>query len=165
MTIFSADLSDRDLPSDFLFDSRLTSSSFHLLNWPLSGVFLKNNAGYPWFILVPRRTGMQDIMDFTRAERYQLMDEIAELSAVIRGYFKPDKLNTAALGNIVPQYHVHIVARFQQDALWPHGIWQTGLEDKPYTDVEPLLNALRLLLSFSSLDTNACKKTHEFVSK
>ena len=117
---------------DFIVDQRIASTSFVLGEWPLSQVLLKNNASYPWFILVPRLEGMEEIEQLPRSMQHQLMDEISQLSAIVRTYFNPHKLNIAALGNIVKQLHVHVVARFTEDPLWPHAIWQAGQTETPY---------------------------------
>lgn len=119
---------------EFSIDSRILSSSFELGDWPLSRVFLKNNADYPWFILVPRVANITEIDELDVLSRHQLMDEINQLSLIVRGYFTPHKLNVAYLGNIVNQLHIHIVARFKHDKLWPHGIWQASLENVPYEE-------------------------------
>jgi diadenosine tetraphosphate (Ap4A) HIT family hydrolase len=118
----------------FDIDSRIVSTCFELGDWPLSRVLLKNNADYPWFILVPREENVQDIDQLSPSARHMLMDEISQLSSIVRLYFKPDKLNIGALGNMVPQLHVHVIARFKTDNLWPHGIWQAGQTTTPYTD-------------------------------
>lgn len=131
----------------FLLDERLKASSFYLVDWPLSQVFLKNNANYPWFILVPRRHGVREITDLCRNDRYQLMDEVHQLSVVLQETFKPDKINTGALGNIVAQLHLHVVGRYHDDALWPQGIWQAAAEDKPYVDPISFLQDLVVQLS------------------
>ncbi len=105
-------------------DSRLSSSCIHLADWPLCRVLLKNNADYPWFILVPRQNGLMDMDELSKDSRHLLIDEVAALSSIIKTIFKPDKLNVGTLGNIVSQLHIHVVARFTSDILWPHGIWQ-----------------------------------------
>ncbi len=108
----------------FLIDHRIASTCFDLGDWPLSCVLLKNDASYPWFILVPRQESTQEIHHLSPSFGHLLMDEIQQLSSIVNLYFKPDKLNIGALGNIVPQLHVHIIARYKTDALWPHGVWQ-----------------------------------------
>lgn len=115
-------------------DDRISSSSFMIGDWPLSRLFLKNNADYPWVILVPRVENAQEVCQLSMSHQHQLMEEISHLSSIMRHKFQPDKLNIAALGNIVSQLHIHIVARFQKDMLWPHGIWQEALTATPYED-------------------------------
>ena len=132
----------------FSIDSRIASSCIFLCDWPLSRVFLKNNAHYPWLILVPRHENVQTMDQLPKHLQHQLMDDISALSAVVRAHFKPDSLNVGVLGNIVPQLHVHVVARFTHDALWPHSVWQAAQIDTPYSEeminqlITPLCHAL-----------------------
>ncbi len=81
----------------------------------------------------------------SEASRYQLINEISKVSSIVRAYFKPDKINVAYLGNIVSQLHIHVVARFTHDKLWPHSIWQASQGSIPYTDsvLSSLLDDLR----------------------
>jgi len=118
----------------FQLDDRLSSSCIELNDWPLCRILLKNNADYPWLILVPRQNKTECIEDLSQPLRHQLMDEIAELSIIIKTYFKPNKLNVATLGNSVSQLHIHIVARFTYDKLWPHGIWQAAQTEVLYSE-------------------------------
>jgi diadenosine tetraphosphate (Ap4A) HIT family hydrolase len=88
----------------------------------LSRVLAMNDAEFPWLILVPRRTGVSDIIDLGD-EQAILMEELSLISHVLKDETKCDKLNVAAIGNLVPQLHVHIVARRKDDPLWPKPIW------------------------------------------
>jgi diadenosine tetraphosphate (Ap4A) HIT family hydrolase len=89
---------------------------------PLSRLLAMNDADFPWLILVPRRTGVSEIIDLG-AEQAQLMDELSLVSRALKDETRCDKLNVAAIGNIVPQLHIHIVARRKDDALWPNPVW------------------------------------------
>lgn len=131
-------------------DSRLENSSFKIIDWPLSEVRLKDNLHFPWIMLIPRvSSSITEIADLSIVEQKMLMDEIAKLSTVMRAHFSPDKLNIGALGNIVSQLHIHIVARFQQDLCWPHSVWQANVPEKSYpTDTrDQLIHQLHALLS------------------
>lgn len=108
----------------FSLDPRLETSSICLLKGPLSNLYMKDVREFPWFILVPRLENISEIHQLTSAQQGLLMMEIATISRGVSEYFKPDKVNVGALGNIVNQFHVHIVARFKEDSLWPQGIWQ-----------------------------------------
>ena len=88
----------------------------------LSRVLALNDADYPWLILVPRRAGISEIADLG-AEAARLMAEIAQVSRVLKDATRCDKINVAAIGNVVPQLHVHIVARREDDPLWPKPVW------------------------------------------
>jgi diadenosine tetraphosphate (Ap4A) HIT family hydrolase len=81
------------------------------------------DANYPWLLLVPRRADAVEIIDLDEAEQGQLMTEITRVARAVKGITKCDKLNIAALGNLVPQLHVHIVARRTSDAAWPRPVW------------------------------------------
>ncbi|MDP3705207.1 MAG: HIT family protein [Legionellaceae bacterium] len=131
---------------EFVVDARIQSSCIELGNWPLSRVFLKNNTHYPWLVLVPRQCNIQDIDQLSDRDRHRLVDEMSMLSSIVKTYFKPDKLNVGALGNMVSQLHVHVVARYTSDALWPHGVWQALQKDAPYADniLERLVCDLRV---------------------
>ncbi|HEY4165024.1 MAG TPA: HIT domain-containing protein [Dongiaceae bacterium] len=94
-----------------------------LLDWPLCRVLRMNDRVYPWLILVPRRTGIREIIDLDPSDQRTLLDEIGRVSRAIRDHLKPEKLNVAALGNVVSQLHVHIVGRFKDDPAWPRPIW------------------------------------------
>jgi len=126
-------------------DPRITSTCFILADWPLSRVFLKNNANYPWFILVPRQDNIQDVDQLPQALQHTLIDEISRLSSIVKVHFQPDKLNVGTLGNIVPQLHIHVIARFTHDMLWPHGVWQALQTTTPYREeqIHELLGLLR----------------------
>jgi diadenosine tetraphosphate (Ap4A) HIT family hydrolase len=89
----------------------------------LSRVLLMNDANYPWLILVPRRDGAVEIVDLTDEDQQQLVREIALASGVLKTVTQCEKLNVAAIGNIVPQLHVHVVARRQSDPAWPKPVW------------------------------------------
>lgn len=133
----------------FRIDNEILSTCFEVADWPLSRILLKNNANYPWLILVPREKGIQDIDQLSPQSRYIFMEEISQLSSIVKLYFRPDKLNIGALGNIVPQLHMHIIARYKQDELWPHGVWQSAQTTCPYTEdkLNRLIGELRGLVN------------------
>lgn len=89
----------------------------------LCRVLAMNVADYPWLILVPRRAGIVEIIDLAAADAARLMDEIALASRALKDVTRCDKLNVAAIGNVVPQLHIHIVARWRNDPLWPKPVW------------------------------------------
>jgi len=90
---------------------------------PLSRVFVIKDANYPWLLLVPRRAGVKEILDLDEVEQAQLMTETARVARALKTVTKCDKLNIAALGNVVPQLHVHVIARRKTDAAWPKPVW------------------------------------------
>ena len=92
----------------------------------LSRLLLANDANYPWLLLVPRCTGASEIIDLSESDQNQLAAEIAAASRALKAVAPCDKLNVAALGNVVPQLHVHVIARFVGDPAWPNPIWGHG---------------------------------------
>jgi diadenosine tetraphosphate (Ap4A) HIT family hydrolase len=116
---------------NFDLDPRLGAESIPLGELPLSRVLLFDDALFPWVVLVPMRAGAVEITDLARADRTQLFDEIATAMDVLKTACAPDKLNVAALGNLVRQLHVHVVARYERDAAWPKTVWGRG-DRKPY---------------------------------
>ena len=89
----------------------------------LCRALLINDANYPWMLLVPRRPGVVEIIDLTEAEQVDLMAEIAQASKAIKAMTGCVKINVAALGNVVPQLHVHVIARGHSDPAWPKPVW------------------------------------------
>jgi diadenosine tetraphosphate (Ap4A) HIT family hydrolase len=110
----------------------------------LSRLLAMNDANYPWVILVPRRAAAVEIIDLDATDRAGLMSEIARVSAVLRQLTVCDKLNVAAIGNVVPQLHVHVVARRTGDAAWPRPVWG-AVPARAYAagDLEGFVAALR----------------------
>jgi diadenosine tetraphosphate (Ap4A) HIT family hydrolase len=107
----------------FTLHTQLAADGLFLVDWPLCRVLRMNDAAYPWLILVPRLTDAREILDLSAADRVRLMDEIAWASQALRDACGPDKINVAALGNIVPQLHVHVIGRFASDPAWPRPVW------------------------------------------
>lgn len=124
------------MTSSFAQDPRLTDSSHALEDWPLCRVSLRNDKTWPWLYLVPRREGIREICELAAADQAQLIREIARASQALLQLYRPEKINTAALGNMVPQLHVHVFARFKQDPAWPKPVWAVQVDEIPYTDEE-----------------------------
>lgn len=106
----------------WLLHPQLRNDTVPVGDLALSRVLSINDADYPWLILVPRRAGVTEIADLGE-EAARLMGEIVQASRALRDVTECDKLNVAAIGNVVPQLHVHIVARRKNDPLWPKPIW------------------------------------------
>ena len=105
---------------------------------PLSRVLIINDANYPWLLLVPRRPNIVELIDLEEVEQAQLTTEVTRVARALRAVTNCDKLNIAALGNVVPQLHVHVIARFRSDAAWPKPVWGV-VPPRPY-DREELHN-------------------------
>ena len=116
----------------FTLHPQLAQDTHFVMDLPLCRILLMNEARYPWLILVPRRNGIREIHELLPAERLQLWEESDQVSRALTTLFQPDKLNIAALGNIVPQLHIHHIARFQTDAAWPAPVWGK-FAPEPYT--------------------------------
>ena len=115
----------------FELDPRLAADTLPLGDLPLCRVLLMNDARYAWLILVPRLAGCTELDQLERPQRAQLMDEIAMASAVLRADPDVHKLNVGALGNVVRQLHVHVLARHPGDPAWPDPVWGHGRAE-PY---------------------------------
>ncbi len=89
----------------------------------LCSLLLLNDANYPWFILLPNLEGLTEIHQLSTSDQQQLLKESVYFSRCLQQVFQPDKLNIAALGNVVPQLHIHHIARFKTDACWPAPVW------------------------------------------
>jgi diadenosine tetraphosphate (Ap4A) HIT family hydrolase len=103
--------------------TQLQKDTIDIGDLPLSRVLVIKDANYPWLLLVPRRADAVEIIDLDEVEQGQLMTEINRVARAVKEITKCDKLNIAALGNVVPQLHVHIIARRTSDAAWPRPVW------------------------------------------
>lgn len=110
----------------FPIDPRLVADTHPLGELPLSIVLLMDDARFPWLILVPRIAGARELLDLDEADRHSLMGELTDVGRALEMLLAPDKLNVAALGNIVPQLHVHLIVRYTTDAAWPKPVWGHG---------------------------------------
>jgi len=102
---------------------QLADDTHPLAQFALCEVRLMDDANHPWLILVPRVENAVEVIDLDTAQQAQLMQEIDRASRALQAAVKPHKLNVAALGNVVPQLHVHVIARFHDDIAWPRPVW------------------------------------------
>jgi diadenosine tetraphosphate (Ap4A) HIT family hydrolase len=115
--------------TDFMADSgwslhpQLDRDTASLGDLPLSRVLVINDANYPWLLLVPRRPDLTEVIDLDEVAQAQLMTEVTRVARALREVTTCHKLNIAALGNAVPQLHVHVIARFRHDPAWPKPVW------------------------------------------
>lgn len=110
----------------FELDPRLAKDTVFVADWKLCRVLLMDDAQFPWLVLVPRHTGLVELDDLDEDGRARLMHEIQRAMKALRGVAGCDKLNVGALGNIVRQLHVHVVARRRDDPAWPGPVWGHG---------------------------------------
>lgn len=122
--------------SDFVLDPRLAADTSFVADWPLCRVLLMEEARYFWLVLVPRQNGITEITQLSAADRAQLMEEAARAGRVIA----PAKLNIGALGNLVPQLHLHVIGRTPGDPAWPGPVWGHS----PAVPYDPAARAARL---------------------
>ena len=117
----------------FCLDPRLETDTLPIGDLLLCRVRLMNDARFPWLILVPRKPGLREFTDLAVTERAILMEEITAASNALQAATGAQKLNVGALGNKVAQLHVHVVARFESDAVWPAPVWGQGVA-VPYAE-------------------------------
>jgi diadenosine tetraphosphate (Ap4A) HIT family hydrolase len=102
---------------------QLKQDTIDIGDLPLSKVLVIKDANYPWLLLVPRRAEAREIIDLDEVEQAQLTTEVSRAARALKEITKCDKLNIAALGNLVPQLHIHVIARRTTDAAWPRPVW------------------------------------------
>ncbi|MEE4147970.1 HIT domain-containing protein [Pseudomonas viridiflava] len=117
----------------FVLDSLLLQDTRPLGDFPLCRLLLSNDSNYPWFILVPRRANISEVFELSAQDQLQLWQETTTLSKILKDLFSADKLNVAALGNVVSQLHMHVIVRKRDDAAWPAPVWGKH-QAVPYTD-------------------------------
>ncbi len=110
----------------FALDSRLAADTIPVGDLPLSSVLLLDDSRFPWLVLVPRREAASEFTDLSEEDAAALMGEVRLAVRVMLELARPDKVNVGALGNVVPQLHVHVVGRFLSDPAWPGPVWGFG---------------------------------------
>jgi diadenosine tetraphosphate (Ap4A) HIT family hydrolase len=108
---------------DFALHPRLEADTAFVADWPLSRVLLMNDARYRWLVLVPRKPDLVELHDLGAQDRAALVEEIARASQTLKSLTGAAKINTGALGNMVPQLHIHVIARNPGDPAWPGPVW------------------------------------------
>lgn len=132
----------------FELHPQLAADTRHVISLALCEVLLMNDERFPWCILVPREPGLRDFDEVPAPRKPALIDEIDKVSAALRELTGAYKMNVAALGNMVEQLHVHVIARQREDAAWPGPVWGVGTA-KAYVDAaaDALISGLRRVLS------------------
>ena len=135
--------------SDWVLDQKLADDSVFVVDWPLSQLRLINDSRFPWLVLVPRVSNIEEIFQLSDEDQQQLLQESSQLAKVLSTSFAADKLNVAALGNVVRQLHVHHIVRYVDDCCYPSPVWGIG-EALPYQEIElrQRVDELRSALSF-----------------
>ncbi|MFT5083696.1 MAG: diadenosine tetraphosphate (Ap4A) HIT family hydrolase [Lentisphaeria bacterium] len=129
----------------FVLHDQLKKDTISVGHFKLCMVLMHNDANYPWLILVPKRSNVREIHHLADDDQLQLIRESSHLSEVMTSIFSPTTMNIAALGNVVPQLHVHHVARFEGDLAWPGPVW--GVHTAGEYDAEVLAQRLYRLHS------------------
>lgn len=129
----------------FALHPQLAADTIHVTDLKLCRVLLMNNSNFPWLLLVPMRENLREIFDLNSEDYALAMEEIRTVAIKFSEFTKADKMNVAALGNMVPQLHIHIIARFKNDAAWPNPVWNCGVAGKVYEieKAESLIRELR----------------------
>ncbi len=141
---------EKNKPEEFLLHKQLASDCIEIAELPLCKLLLCNDSAYPWFILVPRVNGISEIYQLDWPQQQQLLNESSLLSELLMHSFGGDKMNVAALGNVVEQLHVHHVVRYQSDSQWPNPIWGKQVTTA-YSDEDLLALKDKLLPKLASI--------------
>ncbi len=130
----------------FVLDPKLEANTSRVVRWELCQVLLMEDSRFPWMILVPEREDIREIHDLLPPDQGLLWGEIVHAARLLETITSADKMNVAALGNQVPQLHVHVIARYVSDAAWPKPVWGVG-EPVPYhtKDRDDLIEEIRAL--------------------
>ena len=107
----------------FKLDKKFLKSSYYVKDLKLCTIRLHDNSKFPWLILIPKRIKIKDITELNSKDQILLMKEIVFVSKIMKKLFKTSKLNVEKIGNIVPQLHIHIIARNKRDSSWPLSVW------------------------------------------
>lgn len=119
-------MNSENLKTEFVLHPQLEKDTFFIGSLNLSNILLMNDSRYPWIILVPQINDIGDITDLSTQQRADFIEEINHAASLIKQHFQPERMNIAMLGNIVPQLHCHIIARFKEDFAWAKPVWGIG---------------------------------------
>ena len=130
----------------FKLNRKFLNTSHHLIDLKLCTIRLNDNSKFPWIILIPKRNKITDISDLNSKDQTLLMKEIVYVSKVMKKLFKTSKLNVEKIGNIVPQLHIHIIARSKKDSSWPLSVWVVKGKNYSKTALKVIVDKLRKAL-------------------
>ena len=130
----------------FKLNRKFLKTSYHLIDLKLCSIRLNDNSKFPWIILIPKRNKITDISDLNSKDQTLLMKEIVYVSKVMKKLFKTSKLNVEKIGNIVPQLHIHIIARSKKDSSWPLSVWIVKEKNYSKTALKLIVEKLRKAL-------------------
>ena len=132
----------------FVLNSKLAADTFEVADLKISRLLLMNDANYFWFILVPRKADLVELTDLSFAEQSEVLREINLVAKILQEDFAAEKLNIAALGNVVRQLHIHVIGRFENDVAFPKPVWG-AVSAKPYEEraAKELINKIKLKIT------------------
>ena len=130
----------------FKIDKKFLKSSNHIIELKLCSIRLHDNSKFPWVILIPKRNKITDISDLNSKDQILLMKEIVHVSKIMKKLFKTSKLNIEKIGNMVPQLHIHIIARSKKDSTWPLSVWVVKGKTYSKLTLKKLIEKLRKVL-------------------
>ena len=127
----------------FKIDKKFSKSSYHITDLKLCVLRLHDNSKFPWVILIPKRKNITDLSDLNSKDQILLMKEIVHVSKIMKKLFKTTKINTEKIGNLVPQLHIHIIARSKKDSSWPLSVWVVKGKKYSKLSLMKMLNRVR----------------------
>jgi diadenosine tetraphosphate (Ap4A) HIT family hydrolase len=130
----------------YRINKKFLKSSHHITELKLCSIRLHDNSKFPWIILIPKRKNINDISDLNSKDQLLLMKEIVYSSKVMKKLFKTSKLNVEKVGNIVPQLHIHIIARYKKDSSWPLSVWVVKGKTYSAKVLKDVVNKIRIAL-------------------
>jgi len=131
----------------FALHPQLAKDTFIVSDLPFCRVLLMNNRHFPWLILVPRRANLREIFDLLPEDYQTAMAEVRQVSNTFAELHRAHKMNIAALGNVVPQLHIYIIARFENDVAWPNPVWDSPSEPYEKNEAVAAVAALQKALN------------------
>jgi len=130
----------------FKIDNKFLKSSHHVTELKLCSIRLNDNSKFPWIILIPKRNKITDMSDLNSKDQILLMKEIVHVSKIMKKLFKTSKLNIEKIGNMVPQLHIHVIARSKKDSSWPLSVWV--VKGKNYTETALIIMMQKVRKAF-----------------
>ena len=128
----------------YRINKKFLKSSQHVTELKLCSIRLHDNSKFPWIILIPKRKNITDISELSSKDQLLLMKEIVYSSKVMKKLFKTSKLNVEKIGNIVPQLHIHIIARYKNDSSWPLSVWVVKGKAYSAKELKDVTNKIRI---------------------
>ena len=127
----------------FKIDNKFLKSSHHVIELKLCSIRLNDNSKFPWIILIPKRNKITDMSDLNSKDQILLMKEIVHVSKIMKKLFKTSKLNIEKIGNMVPQLHIHVIARSKKDSSWPLSVWVVKGKNYTKTSLSIMMQKVR----------------------